>query len=178
MIMVRFGNVLGSSGSAMPFSGANQSGGPVTVTHPDVVRYFMSIPEAAKLVLQASAMGEGGDVFLLDMGEPVKVFELAKRLISLSGMELIDENNPDGDIKIEFTGLRPGEKLYEELLIGESASETEHKRIFKAKEDHLSQEKLDLYIESLREAKKNGDIEALKTIFSRSCGWVQTTKNC
>ena len=166
MIMVRFGNVLGSSGSAIPlFQEQIKSGGPVTVTHPDVVRYFMSIPEAAELVLQAGAMGEGGDVFLLDMGEPVKVFELAKRLISLSGMELIDENNPDGDIKIEFTGLRPGEKLYEELLIGESASETEHKRIFKAKEDHLSQEKLDLYIESLREAKNNGDIEALKTIF-------------
>ena len=136
MTMVRFGNVLGSSGSAIPlFQQQIKEGGPVTVTHPEVIRYFMSIPEAAELVIQAGAMGTGGDVFVLDMGEPVKIFDLAKRLINLSGMELKDKNNLNGDIEIIFTGLRPGEKLFEELLIGGNVSTTEHKKILREKED-------------------------------------------
>ncbi len=165
MTMVRFGNVIGSSGSAIPlFQKQIRDGGPVTVTHPDVVRYFMSIPEAAELVIQAGAMGQGGDVYVLDMGDPVKIVELAKRLINLSGMELIDDHNPDGDIEIKFTGLRPGEKLYEELLIGDNVSTTEHKRIFKAQEEYLAYDVLDNYLKKIKEAEKQGDIIALKEI--------------
>lgn len=120
--MVRFGNVLGSSGSVVPlFRHQIDKGGPITLTHPDIIRYFMTIPEAAQLVIQAGAMGEGGDVFVLDMGQPVRIMELAKRMIRLSGLTLRDELRPDGDIAIEVTGLRPGEKLYEELLIGDDA---------------------------------------------------------
>jgi FlaA1/EpsC-like NDP-sugar epimerase len=165
MTMVRFGNVLGSSGSAIPlFQKQIKDGGPVTVTDPEVIRYFMSIPEAAELVIQAGAMGKGGDVFVLDMGEPVKIYELAKRLIRLSGMELKDEDNPDGDIEIIFTGLRPGEKLYEELLIGDNVSTTEHKRISRAEEDFLTAEELEGYINLLKEAETKGDVMALKEI--------------
>ena len=163
--MVRFGNVIGSSGSAVPlFQKQIKEGGPVTVTHPEVIRYFMSIPEAAELVIQAGAMGEGGDVFVLDMGEPVNIFELAKRLIKLSGMEVIDENNPNGDIEIEFTGLRPGEKLYEELLIGDNVSTTEHTRILKAKEDYLPKEELDRFIVQIEGLANSGDTLKLKSI--------------
>ena len=165
MTMVRFGNVIGSSGSAVPlFQQQIKMGGPITVTHPEIIRYFMSIPEAAELVIQAGAMGEGGDVFVLDMGEPVKIIEIAKRLINLSGMELIDDKNPEGDIEIKFTGLRPGEKLYEELLIGNNVSLTEHKRIFKAQEDSLSREQLSEYLYMIKEAQKSGDTLALKEI--------------
>ena len=168
MMMVRFGNVLGSSGSAIPlFQQQIRDGGPVTVTHPDVIRYFMSIPEAAELVIQAGAMGKGGDVFVLDMGEPVKIFDLAKRLISLSGIELKDKDNHEGDIEIVFTGLRPGEKLYEELLIGGNVSTTEHKQILRAEEDYLSKEELDKYIALLKESEKEGDIVALKEILKQ-----------
>ncbi len=169
MIMVRFGNVIGSSGSAIPlFQKQIKEGGPVTVTHPEVTRYFMTIPEAAELVIQAGAMGEGGDVFVLDMGEPVKIFELAKKLIQLSGMELVDADNPDGDIEIEFTGLRAGEKLYEELLIGDNVSTTEHKRILKAQEDSLSKEKLEQYLNLLKVAEKEGDVVALRNILQQA----------
>ncbi len=165
MIMVRFGNVIGSSGSAIPlFQKQIKDGGPVTVTHPDVIRYFMSIPEAAELVIQAGAMGKGGDVFVLDMGEPVKIYELARRLINLSGMEVKDEKNPDGDIEIVFTGLRPGEKLYEELLIGDNVSTTEHKKILRAEEEFLEPNELDMYLDSISEAEKNGDVVALRNI--------------
>jgi FlaA1/EpsC-like NDP-sugar epimerase len=165
MTMVRFGNVIGSSGSAIPlFQQQIKEGGPVTVTDSEVIRYFMSISEAAGLVIQAGAMGKGGDVFVLDMGEPVKVYELAKRLIRLSGMELKDENNPEGDIEIKFTGLRPGEKLYEELLIGDNVSTTEHKRILRAEEDFLTTEELELHIDLLKKAEKEGDVKALKEI--------------
>jgi len=165
MCMVRFGNVIGSSGSAIPlFQQQIKNGGPVTVTHPEVIRYFMSIPEAAELVIQAGAMGKGGDVFVLDMGEPVKIYELAKRLINLSGMELKDKTNPDGEIEIIFTGLRPGEKLYEELLIGDNVSKTKHKQILRAEEDFLSKHELDRYIALLKEAEKDDDVVALKAI--------------
>ena len=168
MTMVRFGNVVGSSGSAIPlFQQQIKEGGPVTVTDPEVIRYFMSIPEAAELVIQAGAMGKGGDVFVLDMGEPVKIYELAKRLINLSGMELKDESNPEGDIEIVFTGLRPGEKLYEELLIGDNVSNTDHKQILRAEEDFLSAKDLEEYLDSLYEAEMKGDVKALRDILGK-----------
>ena len=133
--MVRFGNVLGSSGSVVPlFREQINKGGPITVTHPDIIRYFMTIPEAAQLVLQAGNMGQGGDVFVLDMGEQVKIADLARKMVHLMGLEVTDEKNPDGDIEISYTGLRPGEKLYEELLIGDDPQGTEHPRIMKARE--------------------------------------------
>ena len=166
MIMVRFGNVIGSSGSAIPlFQQQIREGGPVTVTHPEVIRYFMSIPEAAELVIQAGGMGVGGDVFVLDMGEPVKIYELAKRLINLSGMEVKDDMNPDGDIEIVFTGLRHGEKLFEELLIGDNVSSTEHKQILRAEEDFLPAKELEIYFNSIQEAEINNDVAALIDIF-------------
>lgn len=136
--MVRFGNVLDSSGSVVPlFKQQVAQGGPVTLTHPEVTRYFMTIPEAAQLVIQASAMAEGGDVFLLDMGDPVKIMDLARRIIELSGLTVCDENNPSGDIEIAITGLRPGEKLYEELLIADNPQTTQNKRIMKAHEEFI-----------------------------------------
>lgn len=136
--MVRFGNVLGSSGSVIPlFHKQIKSGGPLTVTHPKITRYFMTIPEAAQLVIQAGSMGLGGDVFVLDMGEPVRIAELAEKMIHLSGLSVRSERNPHGDIAIEFTGLRPGEKLYEELLIGDNVVATQHPMIMSASEDYL-----------------------------------------
>ena len=133
--MVRFGNVLGSSGSVVPlFREQIKKSGPITVTHPDIIRYFMTIPEAAQLVLQAGNMGHGGDVFVLDMGEQVKIADLARKMVHLMGLEVKDEKNPDGDIEIAYTGLRPGEKLYEELLIGDDPQGTDHPRIMKARE--------------------------------------------
>jgi len=136
--MVRFGNVLGSSGSVIPlFHKQIKSGGPLTVTHPKITRYFMTIPEAAQLVIQAGSMGLGGDVFVLDMGEPVRIVELAEKMIHLSGLSVRSDKNPHGDIAIEFSGLRPGEKLYEELLIGDNVVATQHPMIMSANEDHL-----------------------------------------
>lgn len=136
--MVRFGNVLGSSGSVVPlFRKQIMDGGPITVTHPEITRYFMTIPEAAQLVLQAGAMGEGGDVFVLDMGEPVKIMDLAKRMVHLSGMEIKSDATPDGTIEIHHVGLRPGEKLYEELLIGSNVEGTEHPLIMRAQESEI-----------------------------------------
>ena len=132
--MVRFGNVLGSSGSVVPlFREQIARGGPVTVTHPEVIRYFMTIAEAAQLVLQAGAMGRGGDVFVLDMGKPVRIADLAKRLISLMGLTVRDEQNPEGDIEIIYTGLRPAEKLFEELLIGSNVFHPFAKKIIYTK---------------------------------------------
>ena len=169
MMMVRFGNVIGSSGSAIPlFQEQIKNGGPVTVTDPEVIRYFMTIPEAAELVIQAGAMGKGGDVFVLDMGEPVKIYELAKRLINLSGMEVKDDEKPDGDIEIIFTGLRPGEKLYEELLIGDNVSSTEHPQIMRAEEDSLSLGELEQYLRELDEAEKTGNVSALRDILKQA----------
>ena len=169
MTMVRFGNVIGSSGSAIPlFQQQIKKGGPITVTHPDVLRYFMSIPEAAELVIQAGAMGPGGDVFVLDMGEPVKILDLAKRLVGLSGLELKDKANPNGDIEIIFTGLRPGEKLYEELLIGNNVSKTKHKMVLRAEEDYLTTAELDSFLELIKQEEKNNDVAALKKILKKA----------
>tara|TARA_B100001057_G_C22861373_1_gene954647 strand:+ start:758 stop:2674 length:1917 start_codon:yes stop_codon:yes gene_type:complete len=168
MTMVRFGNVLGSSGSALPlFQSQIKEGGPVTVTDPEVTRYFMSIPEAAELVIQAGAMGEGGDVFILDMGESMKIVDLARRLINLSGLEVKDENHDNGDIEIIFTGLRPGEKLYEELLIGHNVSKTEHQQILRAQEEFVEKKEIERLIGELIEAEKNNDVLTLKHIFKR-----------
>ena len=169
MTMVRFGNVLGSSGSAIPlFQRQIREGGPVTVTDPEVTRYFMSIPEASELVIQAGAMGEGGDVFVLDMGEPVKIVDLANRLIRLNGLELKDNDNPRGDIEIIITGLRPGEKLHEELLIGDNVSKTDHKQILRAEEEFIVKEELERLIGELKEAENNNDVFAIKEIFKKT----------
>jgi FlaA1/EpsC-like NDP-sugar epimerase len=160
-VMVRFGNVLGSSGSVVPlFKRQIKLGGPVTVTHPDITRYFMTIPEAAQLVIQAGAMGRGGDVFVLDMGQPVKIADLARRMVHLSGLEVKDVHRPMGDIEIRFSGLRPGEKLYEELLIGDNVLETEHARIMRAQESLLSESELKAFMASLKTACDALDAEA------------------
>jgi FlaA1/EpsC-like NDP-sugar epimerase len=162
-IMVRFGNVLGSSGSVIPlFHKQIQSGGPLTVTHPKITRYFMTIPEAAQLVIQAGSMGQGGDVFVLDMGEPVKIVELAEKMVHLSGLSIRSEKNPHGDISIEFTGLRPGEKLYEELLIGDNVVSTEHPMIMSAHEDYLSWEVLKVRLSQLLTAVEDDDYTVVR----------------
>lgn len=164
-IMVRFGNVLGSSGSVIPlFHKQIQTGGPLTVTHPKITRYFMTIPEAAQLVIQAGSMGQGGDVFVLDMGEPVKITELAEKMIHLSGLSIRSEKNPHGDISIEFTGLRPGEKLYEELLIGDNVVATEHPMIMSANEDYLPWESLKVCLSRLLDAVEDDDYTAVRQL--------------
>lgn len=161
--MVRFGNVLGSSGSVVPlFRRLIKEGGPVTVTHPDVTRYFMTIPEAAELVIQAGAMAEGGDVFLLDMGESIKIIDLAHRMIELSGLRVKDASTLDGDIAIEFTGLRPGEKLYEELLIGDNPLPTCHARIMKAREAFLHWDHLQIKLVDLDAALEKNDLQLVR----------------
>jgi len=171
--MVRFGNVLGSSGSVVPlFRSQINAGGPVTVTHPEVTRYFMTIPEAAQLVIQAGAMASAGisgssassgqgTVFVLDMGEPVKIVDLAQRMIELSGFSLQNEENPDGDIAIEVVGLRPGEKLYEELLIGDNPMPTEHPRIMKAQETYLPWDQLQAELNTLEQSLNSADAPAI-----------------
>jgi len=163
--MVRFGNVLGSSGSVIPlFHKQIKSGGPLTVTHPKITRYFMTIPEAAQLVIQAGSMGQGGDVFVLDMGEPVKIVELAEKMIHLSGLSVRSEKNPNGDIAIEFTGLRPGEKLYEELLIGDNVEATKHPMIMSANEDHLSWDLLKTKLTDLLTAVEQDDYSRVRQL--------------
>lgn len=163
--MVRFGNVLGSSGSVIPrFHEQIRQGGPVTVTHPNITRYFMTIPEAAQLVIQAGAMGQGGDVFVLDMGSPVKIFQLAEKMIHLSGLSVRSEKNPHGDIAIEFTGLRPGEKLYEELLIGENVSPTDHPMIMRAHEEHLAWESFKKVLADLQGAVEGDDYDRVRQL--------------
>lgn len=163
--MVRFGNVLGSSGSVIPlFHSQIKSGGPLTVTHPKITRYFMTIPEAAQLVIQAGSMGQGGDVFVLDMGEPVRIVELAEKMIHLSGLSVRSEKNPQGDIPIEFTGLRPGEKLYEELLIGDNVAATQHPMIMSANEDHLPWEVLKVRLADLMKAVENDDYACVRQL--------------
>ena len=163
--MVRFGNVLDSSGSVVPmFREQILHGGPITVTHPEVTRYFMTIPEAAQLVLQAGAMATGGDVFVLDMGEPVKIVDLARRLVALSGLQVRDSEHPDGDIEIAFIGLRPGEKLYEELLIGDNPKATSHPRIMKAHEDFMQWPELQEQLTLLAAAAGDENVTAIKAV--------------
>ncbi|MDA0149406.1 polysaccharide biosynthesis protein [Vibrio sp. LaRot3] len=163
--MVRFGNVLGSSGSVIPvFKKQIATGGPVTVTHPEIIRYFMTIPEAAQLVIQAGAMGKGGDVFVLDMGEPVKITDLATNLIQLSGLDVKDETNPHGDIEIQFSGLRPGEKLFEELLIGDNVEKTAHERILTANERFLPMEEYQVLLSALDNACHNFEHEKIRQL--------------
>jgi FlaA1/EpsC-like NDP-sugar epimerase len=161
--MVRFGNVLGSSGSVVPlFREQIKNGGPITLTHSDITRYFMTIPEAAQLVIQAGAMGQGGDVFVLDMGQPVKIIDLARRLVELSGLTVRDELQPDGDIELTVTGLRPGEKLYEELLIGDNPKPTQHARIMKAHEQFLSWPQLERKLNALSIAMSVNDVPVIR----------------
>jgi FlaA1/EpsC-like NDP-sugar epimerase len=163
--MVRFGNVLDSSGSVVPkFRQQILDGGPITVTDAEITRYFMTIPEAAQLVIQAGAMGTGGDVFLLDMGEPVRIMDLARKIIELSGLSVRDESNQAGDIEIEVTGLRPGEKLYEELLIGDDPEPTSHPRIMKAHEHFIEWSVLSGALEELQIALQIGDPSVLRAL--------------
>lgn len=167
--MVRFGNVLGSSGSVVPlFREQISRGGPLTVTDTRIIRYFMTIPEASQLVIQAGALAQGGDVFVLDMGEPIRILDLAKRMIHLSGLEVKDENHPAGDIEINFTGLRPGEKLYEELLIGDNVSKTTHPGIMRAEEQTISWTELNKMLSSLEDATNNDDFEQVRCILKKA----------
>ncbi len=167
--MVRFGNVLGSSGSVVPlFRGQIAAGGPVTVTHPDITRFFMTIPEAAQLVIQAGAMAEGGDVFVLDMGEPVRIVDLAHRMVELSGLQVKNEQQPWGQIEIQITGLRPGEKLYEELLIGDNPLPTQHPRILRAQEALLPPDTLLGLLEALDTAMRSNDVNAIRALLQQA----------
>ena len=167
--MVRFGNVLGSSGSVVSlFRQQIKTGGPVTVTHPDIIRYFMTVTEAAELVIQAGSMGTGGDVFVLDMGEPVKIVDLAKRMIHLSGLKTRDEKNPNGDISIEYTGLRPGEKLFEELLVGDTVSGTQHPRIMRAEEHSLSWDETKIILDELDIACHNYRCDLVQELLTKA----------
>ena len=167
--MVRFGNVLGSSGSVVPlFRRQISMGGPVTVTHPEVTRYFMTVQEAAQLVIQAGSMATGGDVFVLDMHEPIKIIDLAKKMVHLMGFEVRDENSYRGDIAIEYTGLRPGEKLYEELLIGESVTGTGHPKIMRAKEETLSWGELEILLSKLELACKQVDLKEIRKLLMKA----------
>ena len=167
--MVRFGNVLASSGSVVPlFYEQIRAGGPVTVTHPDVIRYFMTIPEAAQLVIQAGSMAEGGDVFVLDMGKPVRIEDLARRMVHLMGMSVSDEKNPEGDIEIAYTGLRPAEKLFEELLIGNNVTGTEHPMILRAIEHSLPWEKVSAILDNLLTAMSRFDCQRAMDLLQQS----------
>jgi FlaA1/EpsC-like NDP-sugar epimerase len=174
--MVRFGNVLGSSGSVVPlFKRQIAEGGPVTVTHPEITRYFMTIPEAAQLVIQAGTMGTSGSVFVLDMGEPVRIVDLARKMIHLSGLEVRDSENPLGDIEIAFSGLRPGEKLYEELLIGDNVVECAHPRICQAQEAFLPWAEMSALLDALDDACQNFRIDELRALLLRApCGYAPT----
>ena len=162
--MVRFGNVLDSSGSVVPlFRDQIHAGGPVTVTHPEIIRYFMTIPEAAQLVIQAGSLGSGGDVFVLDMGEPVRIVDLARTMIRLAGLTEKNENFPEGDIEIQFTGLRAGEKLYEELLIGSNTSSTPHPEILRASEEHIPWDSLESLLTELEDACVNLNCDVIRS---------------
>lgn len=166
--MVRFGNVLGSSGSVVPkFRQQIRDGGPITLTHPEVTRYFMTIPEAAQLVIQAGAMAKGGDVFVLDMGQPVKIMDLARRMVELSGLAVKDEQNPEGDIEIAVTGLRPGEKLYEELLIGDNPKPTVHPRVMKAHEEFIPWAEFEAKLTALEMALNVNDVGVIRLMMQQ-----------
>jgi FlaA1/EpsC-like NDP-sugar epimerase len=167
--MVRFGNVLESSGSVVPlFREQIRRGGPITVTHPDIIRYFMTIQEAAQVVIQAGSMATGGDVFVLDMGKPVRIDDLARRLILLTGSSVRDERNPEGEIEIQYTGLRPAEKLYEELLIGANATGTEHPMIMRAVEHSLPWEQVQRLLNKLRDAIRLNDPRRTRDVLAEA----------
>ena len=162
--IVRFGNVLESSGSVIPkFRDQIRKGGPVTLTHKEITRYFMTITEAAQLVIQAGALSKGGDVFVLDMGEPIKIYDLAVKIIELSGLKVKDTTNPEGSIEITVTGLRPGEKLYEELLLSENPDKTKHPKIFKSKEPFIHLDELIRESNSLQNLMKKNDFENIRS---------------
>jgi FlaA1/EpsC-like NDP-sugar epimerase len=178
LVMVRFGNVLGSSGSVVPhFRNQIAQGGPITLTHKDIIRYFMTIPEAAQLVMQAGGMadqkvndslhGKGAEVYVLDMGDPVKIYDLARRMVELSGFRVKDNDFTSGDIAIDVIGLRPGEKLYEELLIGNNPQKTQHPRIMKANEKYLPWEELTPWLSALKVAAENADVLMMRTLFKK-----------
>ncbi|WP_334188938.1 polysaccharide biosynthesis protein [Noviherbaspirillum sp.] len=174
--IVRFGNVLGSSGSVVPlFREQIRNGGPITLTHSEITRYFMTIPEAAQLVIQAGAMAAGGEVFVLDMGQPVRIIDLARRIVELSGLTVKDESRPDGDIEITITGLRPGEKLYEELLIGENPEPTQHPRIMKAQEQFLPWPHLHARLDALSAALAQNDVLLVRALLQELVQGYQTT---
>lgn len=175
--MVRFGNVLNSSGSVVPkFRDQIRSGGPVTLTHPDITRYFMTMSEAAQLVIQAGAMASGGDVFLLDMGQPVRIMDLARRMVELSGRTVRDEAHPEGDIEIQVSGLRPGEKLFEELLIGDNPSPTEHPRIMRGHEDYVAWGELEVFLSALSTALAEGELERVRGILMGLTGYAPNSE--
>jgi FlaA1/EpsC-like NDP-sugar epimerase len=175
--MVRFGNVLDSSGSVIPlFKKQIKEGGPITVTHIDVVRYFMTIPEAVELVIQAGAMAKGGEVFVLDMGEPVRIYDLAVKMINLSGLQLLDKDNPDGDIEILYTGLRPGEKLYEELLVSGKFASTKNKLIMRAEEEKISWDKLKPLLAELNKSAIDSETEKLYNLLKKIVPGFETKK--
>jgi len=166
--MVRFGNVLGSSGSVVPkFRQQIADGGPITVTHKEITRYFMSIPEAVQLVIQAGAMAKGGDVFVLDMGDSVKITDLATKMISLAGLQVKDQYNHKGDIEVKYSGLRPGEKLYEELLIGDNVSGTKHSRIKQANEEYIGKAQLEVLLKNLHNVLSNDNLDEIKTSLTK-----------
>jgi FlaA1/EpsC-like NDP-sugar epimerase len=170
-VMVRFGNVLGSSGSVVPiFERQILAGGPVTVTHPDVTRYFMTIPEAVQLILQAGAMGQGGEVFVLDMGAPVKIVDLARNMIRLSGRTIRDANDPGGEVEIVFTGLRPGEKMFEELVIGAELEPTAHPAILRARESSMPWPELESLLQRLEAAVSQHDRAAVRRMLLDHAG--------
>ena len=176
--MVRFGNVLDTSGSVVPlFRKQIKHGGPVTVTDPEVIRYFMTIEEASELVIQAGSLSKGGDVFVLEMGKPVNILSLAKQMIELSGYEIKDSKNPLGDIEIEITGLREGEKLYEELLIGDNVKRTIHKHIMSAIEEKLTYEQVEKLIDQFKLVNSNTSQSEIKELLQNSIGSPLQTKN-
>jgi FlaA1/EpsC-like NDP-sugar epimerase len=166
--MVRFGNVIGSSGSVIPrFRKQIRNGGPITLTHPDINRFFMTITEAAQLVIQAGAMAKGGDVFVLEMGEPVTIMDLARRMVELSGLTVRDDHNPEGDIELTVTGLRPGEKLYEELLIGDDPQPTQHPRIQRANDPFIPWNEMETDLNTLRIVLGHNDIDTILTLLTK-----------
>ena len=166
--MVRFGNVLDSSGSVIPrFRKQIRDGGPITLTHPEITRYFMTIPEAAQLVIQAGAMARGGDVFVLDMGEPVKIADLARSMIELSGLTVRNKKHPEGDIEIVVTGLRPGEKLYEELLMGDDPQPTQHAKIQRAQDVFMPWNELEVHLNTLQIALGHNNVEEILSLLQK-----------
>lgn len=187
--MVRFGNALGAAGSVVPlFREQIKKGGPVTITHPDMVRYFMTISEAAQLVIQAGSLARGGDVFVLDMGEPVRILDLVRKLARMMGRAVRDENNPEGDIELCYTGPRPGEKLFEELLVGDNAVGAEHPRIMRAEEFSLPLSEVEAMLVAIKQACDRGDCEAVRNLLLNSaagyrpnheiCDWIWQEQQC